>query len=315
MTGPNTDPESGAVPDLSAGFAPQQRYKVRDHPDLVYAEHDGERLRCDGYEPDGEGPFPAIIAMHGGGWALGDKGLYRSWGAFLASHGIAMFDLAYRLARPDRPTWRESVWDCHSAMRWVRGNAARFNLDPDRVGLMGGSAGGHLAALLALGGEHPALANPYDEPFKDLSSRVQVVVPVYGVFDMLAAWESIHSTRPPGSNVIATYLGGTPMDVRERYYLMSPVYHASTQNAAGTRWLIAWGTADSLAPQSEQLVPHLQRAGAAVQTYPILGAPHGFLSQTPVDEPGSWNAHFAPPLLRFLRSALGIDTGPNRNVG
>jgi acetyl esterase/lipase len=313
----STEPEHGrgTAANLLAGFPPPQRYTVRAHPDLVYAEHDGVTLQCDGYAPDGDGPFPAMLGFHGGGWTMGGKGLYSSWGMYLASYGIAMFDVSYRLSQPDHPTWRESVWDCQSALRWVRGNAARFNLDPARVGLMGGSAGGHLAALLALGGQHAAFANPYDEPFRDIGTRVQVVVPVYGVFDMHAAWESLHATRPPNSNIVANYLGGTPMDVRERYYLMSPVYHASTQNAAGTRWCIVWGTADSLAPQSEQIVPHLQRAGASVQTNPILGAPHGFLSQTPVDEPGSWNAQLAPPLMRFLRAALGIEVGPSRMGG
>ncbi|MBI3075728.1 MAG: alpha/beta hydrolase fold domain-containing protein [Deltaproteobacteria bacterium] len=286
------------------GASPQG---VQVQKDLVYATHDGVELKGDLYAPAGPGPFPALVLFHGGGWQAGSKAGWASWGNYLARHGYVAFAAAYRLSKPNRPSFMESIWDTKAAVQYLRGRAAQLKVDPDRIGAMGASAGGHLAAMLALTGDNQKFANPYAaDPHRSASARIKVAIPVYGVFDMIQQWEHDQLARPR-DQITEKYLGGTPVDIRERFYEASPLYHASRQNAQGTRWLVAWGTKDDIVDsdrQSEVFVAHLKRAGATVRTVPIDGAPHFWLNDAPVDQEGSHNAYFAPRLLNFLRSYL-----------
>jgi len=131
------------------------------HPDIEYSKAGDESLRLDASIPEGTGPFPIVILIHGGGWGSGDKAA--DFGALskpLANAGIASFSINYRLA-PKHP-WPACLEDVQSALRWVRANAATYNADPKRIALLGYSAGGQLAALAAIRA--------------DESTRVQAVV-------------------------------------------------------------------------------------------------------------------------------------------
>ena len=130
-------------------------------PDIDYSQADGETLRLDASIPEGNGPFPIAILIHGGGWGGGDKAA--DFGALskpLTDAGIAWFSINYRLA--PRYPWPACFDDVRSAIRWVKKNAATYNSDPKRVALVGYSAGGQLAALAAIRA--------------DESTRVQAVV-------------------------------------------------------------------------------------------------------------------------------------------
>src|SRR5215813_10271580 len=105
--------------------------EVDVHPGLTYATHDGIALLGDLYVPKGAGPFPVLVALH----------------------GYALFAISYRLAKTGQKTFPQAVHDAMAAVQFVRGSAAEFKLDGDRVGLMGASAGANLAALAALGGD------------------------------------------------------------------------------------------------------------------------------------------------------------------
>jgi acetyl esterase len=119
------------------------------HPDIEYAQAGGESLRLDASIPEGEGPFPVAILIHGGGWGSGDKAA--DFGALskpLTNAGIAWFSINYRLA-PKHP-WPACFEDVQTAIRWVKANAAAHKCDPKRIALVGYSAGGQLAALAAI---------------------------------------------------------------------------------------------------------------------------------------------------------------------
>jgi acetyl esterase/lipase len=120
---------------------------------LKYATHDGVALAGDYYVPKGPGKFPVVVAMHGGGWQLGDRSTFRFWGPYLAQHGIALFTIEYRLSKPGQPSYPKSVQDVRAAIQFVKYKADDLKVDPQRVALMGGSAGAHLAALAALAGD------------------------------------------------------------------------------------------------------------------------------------------------------------------
>src|SRR5438067_9116219 len=110
---------------------------------IVYASRPGEELRGDFYAPAGTGPFPVIVAAPGGGWFVSDPGGLKNWGEFLARNGIAMFAIQYRVSAQEK-TFPKPVFDVLSAIQFVRGSASDFNIDPDRIALLGSSAGAHV---------------------------------------------------------------------------------------------------------------------------------------------------------------------------
>lgn len=276
--------------------------------DVLVAVHDDVELRADLYRPDGPGPFPAVLLIHGGGWRGASKvHQWEGWGRLLASHGYVALAVPYRLSDEGASRFMESVWDVQAGVRYLRGRAD-LAVDPARVGAMGVSAGGHLAAMLALTSRLDEFASPYDDPYASEPADVDVVVGVYGVYDMIAQWEHDQLTRPHES-ITAIYLGGSPADVRERFYAASPLYHASRQNASGTNWLLVWGEEDRIVDpqQSRTMANHLTRAGATVRIHPVPGAPHYWFLGEPVDaEPAASHAAAAAPrVLTFLDGTTG----------
>jgi acetyl esterase/lipase len=122
------------------------------HPDLEYSKAGGESLRLDASIPEGAGPFPVVILIHGGGWGSGDKAAdFAALSKPLTDAGIAWFSINYRLA-PKHP-WPACLEDVQSAIRWVRANAVTYHVDSKRIALLGYSAGGQLAALAAIRAE------------------------------------------------------------------------------------------------------------------------------------------------------------------
>jgi dipeptidyl aminopeptidase/acylaminoacyl peptidase len=162
--------------------------------------------------------------------------------------------------------------------------------------------------MVALTADEAAFANPYPDPFRDVSAAVSVVVPMAGVFDLISAWTHDRTLRPPGDSPLELFLGGSPLTTRRRYYEASPLFHASERNARDTKWLIAWGTEDEVSPpdhQSIALAGQLQLAGALVRLAPVVGAPHFWYMEAGPDEPGTASAHVAGRLLGFFRTWCG----------
>ncbi len=278
---------------------------VRIEHAVEYADHDGVTLVGDFYTPTAPGTYPAIVLIHGGGWKLGSRAMYRHWGPFLARHGYVAFTIDYRLATPDQPMYPQNLHDVQAAVRFLRDNAASRSVDPDRIGAIGDSAGGHLAALLALSGDSPKVASPYfDDPHDGVSTHVCVAVTVYGVFDLLAQWEHDQLARPR-DQITEIYLGGSPMEIRDVYYEASPINWTTIQNTR-TVFLVVWGTDDDIVDaesQSLRFLTALKRAGTFTRALPITGALHFWMTE-PLDEPHSCAGFLAPKLLRFLSDQL-----------
>src|SRR5216683_5043170 len=115
--------------------------------DVVYAAVNGARLTLDAHVPDGAGPFPAAILVHGGGWVAGDKEQYITY-IFepLSNAGFAWFSINYRLA--PNYTFPADAEDVEEAIRWVKAKAAKYHVDASRIALIGESAGGHLVSFV-----------------------------------------------------------------------------------------------------------------------------------------------------------------------
>lgn len=264
------------------------------------------KLKGDLYKPSGRGPFPALILVHGGGWIYGSKDQWKIWGPYLANIGIASFAISYRLAEKNHPVYPRNIWDVKSAIQFIRGKAPDLGIDAKRIGGMGSSAGAHLVSMMVLAGDNPAFDSPYrDEPWHSKSAKLEVAIVVSGIYDLIAQWEHDQIHRPY-EHYTERFLGGNPMDNRERFYQASPVYHASLQNASETKWLVGWGTADNFVDFERQSIPfvtHLSRANAMTRVAELAGADHFWWNFSPVTSDHS--RVFAEKIPDFLFSRVG----------
>jgi acetyl esterase/lipase len=287
---------------LAAGHASAAEYEMASRAGLVYAEHDGTKLVGDLYLPKGRRKAPVLVAIHGGGWQVESRASYRYWGLFLARNGYAVFAIDYRLGKPG--VYPAAVYDAKAAIQFVRAKAAEFDIDPDRIGLIGDSAGGQLAALIAVAGDQFTTAYR-DDANAAVPANVKAVVGFYGVYDMLAQWTHDLTTRPLDL-VVEKFLGASPMQNRRIYFDASPISYA-TVDRNQIRFLLVHGTDDDIVDpptQSGAFLTALTQAGFFVRRIVIPGAGHFWSSDPFESEPHSYSALAIPRLLRFLESSL-----------
>jgi acetyl esterase/lipase len=277
-------------------------YDVVTRPNLEFVQHGGASLAGDLYLPKGLDKAPVIVAVHGGGWQGGSRAGYKYWGPFLARSGYAVFSIDYRLGKAG--TYPGSVYDVKAAIQFVRAKAADLGLDSERIGLMGDSAGGHLAALVGLApGEFTAEYR--GDPNYAVPAGVKAVVAFYGVYDMLAQWQHDQIARPR-DQIAEKFLGAPPMQNRRVYFDASPMSYATTDHNRA-RFLLIHGTADDVvdpATQSQPFQNALNQAGIYVRRFVIPGAGHFWAADPFEGEIGGYGATAAPTILRFLEGAL-----------
>ena len=266
--------------------------------DIPFAGGDGAELLGDLYMPEGVSTAPVLVAVHGGGWQIGNRKFYIHWGPYLARHGIAVFAIEYRLTKPGAQAYPDAVRDVRGAVSFIRDNSGRYGFDPKRIGLIGDSAGAHLSALVALAGNEPifasgAAAGPI---------AVKAVVGFYGVYDTAAQWQHDLTVRPR-DNITEKFLGAALHADRRVHFESSPISYA-TADRNTTRFLLVHGTEDDVVDgrtQSQAFALALKQAGFFVRTVVIPGAGHFFLTD-PVDDT-SHGGFAGPRVVRFLKDA------------
>jgi acetyl esterase/lipase len=287
---------------MSISQAPGAEYEIVNRPDLVFAEHDGTKLVGDLYLPKGRAKAPVLVAVHGGGWQIGNRQFYRYWGLFLARAGYAVFAIEYRLGKPG--VYPAAVYDTKAAIQFIRAKAAELDLDADRIGIVGDSAGAHLASLVALAAEQ------YTSTYRDdanaaVSANVKCVVGFYGVYDMHAQWTHDLTTRP-NDNIVEKFLGASPMQNRRIYFDASPISYATVDHNQ-VRFLLIHGTNDDIVDppsQSGAFLAALTQSGFFVRRIIVPSAGHFWSSEPFESEPRSYGAQAIPQLMRFLESSL-----------
>ncbi|HXX50723.1 MAG TPA: alpha/beta hydrolase [Xanthobacteraceae bacterium] len=272
------------------------------HGGIAYANHDGMELLGDLYLPQGAKSAPALVAVHGGGWVAGVRSAFQYWGPYLAARGIAVFAISYRLAVKTK-AFPHAVQDVLAGVQFVRGKASAFGIDAARIGLLGASAGAHLAALAALGSKRFAGGYPQD-PFASVDSGVKALIGVYGIYDAVAMWTA-YQVQGGRENNIEKFIGAPPMENRQIYFDASPISFATyANNAIGM--LLVTGTEDDLVDRKTQTDPFQlapKQAGFFVRPCIVPGAPHYWMND-PIEETGSFSGFLAPRLLRFLAERL-----------
>ena len=282
---------------------PTSQQQIETRSGITYATHDGVALAGDLYLPAGAGPFPALVAAHGGGWQAGARSAFQYWGPYLAARGYALFAISYRLATKGQKMFPQAVTDVRAAVQFVRGSAGEFKLDPARIGLFGASAGAHLTALAALGADKFKDAYPGDA-HAAASTKVKAFVGVYGVYDLVEMWQR-YQLQSPRENNIENFMGCVPMDDPQRYFDASPINYATfANNQIGV--FLAVGTEDDLVnrrAQTDAFLLRLKQANFFVRPCIVQGAPHYWLND-PIEEARSYSGFLAPRLMRFLQERL-----------
>ena len=271
---------------------------------VAYANHDGVELQGDLYLPKGKTAAPVLVAVHGGGWVQGARSAFQYWGPYLASRGIAMFTISYRLATKGK-TFPQAVQDVLAGVQFVRGKAGELGIDPQRIGLMGASAGAHLASLAALSWSTGKFAKGYpQDPFASVDAGVKALIGVYGVYDIPAMWMTYQQQGGLDNN-IQKFMGVPLMENRQLYFDASPISYATLSNNK-IAVLLATGTEDDLVDRkahTEAFQLALKLAGFFVRPCIVQGAPHYWMND-PIDEPESYSGFLAPRLMRFLAEKL-----------
>lgn len=263
--------------------------------DVPYGGGPEGDLCNDLYLPAGTGPHPALLCLHGGAWARGSSRQYQEWGPWLAARGFAVAAVDYRLSYRVSPAWPGVHDDVRRALRWLVGEAPGLGVDPERLGLVGDSAGAHMAALLSL--------EDWVRP------HVRAVVGVYGIYDLVDWWET---TRGRLDDPVGKLMGKTPAQAPEDYRRFSPLQGVQARGAPpGVPYLIIHGEQDPIVhhDQSERFIVALRTADARVETLFVPGAGHSWFTYLD-DQPDRRRVHeepnatVAPVLLRFLDENL-----------
>lgn len=268
--------------------APEYPTDVKVEVDVAFLPED-RKEKADLYFPLQREPgvkSAGVLVIHGGGFNDGDKARPRELniGRHLALNGCVAMSINYKLRRTKgQVTWPQSVHDAKSAVRWLRKNADRLGVDPDRIGVIGCSAGGNLAAMLATTG--PADGLDPAEPYGDVSASVKCAVDFYGAVDLLR----YHDMK---------MFAKTREEAPELYQKGSPVTYVDAKDAP---ILMVHGTADEVVPlsQSETLAAALKAAGVEHELVIVPNGPHTFYLE-------SKTLDLRPQVMGFFKKHLGI---------
>ncbi len=217
---------------------------------------------------------PAVVIIHGGGWAAGDKAQAREFniGTTLAKRGYVCVSINYSLKAGNR--WPTNVQDCKNAVRFLRANSAKYRIDSENIGVIGGSAGGHLALMVGYSCDEPKLEP--EAPYPGISNSVRAVVDLYGLTNLLTRQKTDENGNPTGQKITSSaFMEGSPKDNPDGWKLGSPVYHIST-NTPPT--LIIHGNIDTTIDrdQSSELASKLKEVGVEHQLIMLPNVGHTF---------------------------------------
>ncbi len=222
---------------------------------VVYSNRDGKELTLDIDLPSGDGPFPVVVWVHGGGWTSGDSSAFVKFSQAMTLQGIAGVRINYRLANAtDAATLEDSLSDVLTSIEWVRSNAETYHFDMKRFGISGASAGGHLSALAA-----------------QQTPECIAYVGYCGGYDMLNRGDSSW----PSAGLLRRFLGGTDEATLKA---SSPIWQIR-QSPPDT--LLLHGTADNIIDPdiAIRFAEALRSQGGTVKLVLLEGASHGICHQ------------------------------------
>jgi len=286
-----------SLSQYTAFLSDKNNTSLDDKQTFTFTTIDNKPLQLDVYlPPDSARNGASVIVVHGGSWNGGARSDFPLWNRWLVRQGFTVFDIDYRLA--PQPNYLPATGDVKCAVRWVKQNAARFNIAPDKIVLLGRSAGAHLALLAAYSAGDTRL--PSSCANTETNENVRAVVSFYAPTDLIWSFDNpANEFVINGRKTLAQFLGGNPHDsneMRDRFLLASPNTHVN-QRTPPT--LLVHGGQDQLVKSENMdlLARRLEKVGAPHKAIFISYAQHGFDYNF-----NGWGAQVVQPvLLDFLR--------------
>ena len=260
--------------------------------DIVYGTGGGEPLALDLYSPESlSAPVPGVIFIHGGGWRSGKRQDYQVYTSRFAQHGYVVATVTYRLR--EAGYFPNCVEDVKCAVRWMRANAEKLNVDPNRIAVIGGSAGGHLSMMVGYSSDVAEFEGEGGNA--GVSSAVQAVIDIYGPVDFTQPENRDHS-------LVTNFLQGTYEEIPDVFVKASPITYLDPTDPPT---LIIHGTIDTLVPveQSDLLAEKFQEMGKTYWYDRIDGWPHAMDVANPV------NQRVEQVSIAFLKEVFGAPAG------
>jgi acetyl esterase/lipase len=260
-----------APPKKAGAQVPKLPENIVLETEIEYGKAGDRALKLDMVRPKdaSDKPLPVIAFIHGGGWRNGDKrGGIANVAPLVATGNYIGVSIGYRLS--GEAIWPAQIHDCKAAIRWLRANASKYNIDESQIGVWGSSAGGHLVSLLGTSGDVATLEGENGSP--GYSSRVQAVVDYCGPSDFTLGSVGGRTDDPNGP--VALLLGGPVTEKMDLAREASPVTYVSADDA---KFLVVHGTKDPLVPmsQAETLVEALKKACVPTTFVVMQGGGHG----------------------------------------
>ena len=247
--------------------------QLNTRQEVTYARYDDRTLEMDIYRPKGEwGALPAVVCIHGGGWAKGDRTSHAKIAQALAARGYVAATISYRLS--GEAPFPAQIHDCKAAVRFLRANAKTYGINPDQIGAIGLSAGGHLTALLATSGGVEELEG--NGGHAQFSSTIQAAVPMGAQTDLLSDRTREISAIEARGKIWRQFLGGALADQPATYRLASPLHHLD--KADPPVWLIT-GQNDDPSTHATAFRQRMQQLGLQSDLTIIPDAPHAFIGR------------------------------------
>lgn len=238
---------------------------------VTYAQYGDRTLEMDIYRPDGKcDALPAIVCIHGGGWAKGNRTSHVSIAKALAARGYVAATISYRLS--GEAAFPAQIHDCKAAVRFLRAYAKEYGIDSEKIGAIGLSAGGHLTALLATSGNVKELEGEGGNA--QFSSVIQAAVPMGAQSDLESERTRNISKLEDRGKIWRQFLGGAQEDRFKTYQQASPLYHLDPKDPPC--WFIT-GEKDDPSTNAAKFRQHCQKHGIQTGLTIIKDAPHAFI--------------------------------------
>jgi pectinesterase len=269
---------------------------VAAHYDLVFAKYGEASMLLDLFQPQAataQNRLPAVLVITGGGWINGDRKRLGHIATWLSGQGYVTAALDYQLATAATPSFPRNIQDCKAAVRFLRANADRFGIDAERIGVVGGSAGGHLAALL---GTSVGVAELEGAGGNAASkSGVQAVAVMAGPVNLDTP--EVVTSRPANAKPTSSQvmLGKSYAEAPELYRLASPLHHLK---AGAPPFLFLDGSLDQPEKRYVEFRARLRELGSAERMVVLSEGPHGMWNMA------GWFPEVAKTLQEFLDANL-----------
>ncbi len=286
-----------AAQKLPDQFPADANYTVTS--DITYTQGVNGPLKADAYVPMGKGPFPGVVFIHGGGWKNGNRNQMIKLIRALAEDGFACFTIEYDL---DPVPFPNSFHESLAAVKYFKEHAPEFHLNPAQVAVAGSSAGGELAALVALDPAGTPAGAASSEQQKTSPSAVQAAVILNGVLDLT------DEAKTHEAGMVAAYLGGTCEEKPDACKDASPIFHV---HAGAPPIYVGHGTIDPTVPftEAQAFVKALQALHVPVQFFQAEGARHTFWA-----DPRFYDANLEA-VKEFLKTNLGASSKTTKEPG